>query len=231
MKIKFVCVSTILALGTVGCATQEGERSHASAGAVAGAAIGGAGTFLACRLTGRSTKDCLAAAAVGAAVGGTIGWQQGKERDLTEVQAMNASFQKIGIPANVDTAKVAGKDQQGNPVTVESFKAITVPLGPVAPEIKVDNPDIVKAMQNLGTLSVTRNEPTRIIYRVSPTNGPKVREWVNQGIAQGKIANNKAVDPIVQELPFERGKAEFIRVEAKDQTQFANAQTTVVAAK
>lgn len=231
MKMKLVCVSTIVALGTVGCAAPGGDGSHANAGAAAGAAIGGAGTFLACRLTGRSTKDCLAAAAVGAVVGGTIGWQQGKERDLAEVKAMNASFQKVGVPASVDTAKVAGKDQQGKSVTVESFKAITVPLDPVAPEIKADNPDIVKAMQNLGTLSVTRNEPTRIIYRVGPANGPKVREWVSQGISQGKMANAKAIDPVVQELPFERGKAEFIRVEAKDQTQFASAQNVVFATR
>lgn len=231
MKTKLICVSTIVALVITGCATQGGDSSHVNASAVAGAAIGGAGSFLACRLTGRSTKDCLAVAALGAVVGGTIGWQKGKERDLADVKAMNTSFQKVGVPASVDTAMVAGKDQQGKPVTVESFKAITVPLDPVAPEIKADNPDIVKAMQNLGTLSVTRNEPTRIIYRVGPANGPKVREWVSQGISQGKIANAKAVDPIVQELPFERGKAEFIRVEAKDQTQFASAQNAIVATR
>lgn len=231
MKIRLICVSTIVALGTTGCATQGGESGNANAGAAAGAAIGATGGFLACRLTGRSTKDCLAVAALGAVVGGTIGWQKGKEKDLAEVNAMNASFQKVGVPASVDTAIVAGKDQKGKPVTVESFKGITVPLDPVAPEIKAGNPDIVRAMQNLGALSVTRNEPTRIIYRVGPANGPKVREWVNEGISQGKIANAKAIDPVVQELPYERGKAEFIRVEAKDQTQFASTQRTVVAVR
>ncbi len=221
MKIKAICVFTIAAIAVSGCAAPGNQPTNAQSGATTGAVVGGAGSFLVCRLTGRSTKDCLAVAALGAVVGGSIGWQKGKEKDLAEVKIMTSSLQKAGMPASIDTANVQGKDEQGKAVTVEAFKGITIPLDPVAPEIKSNNPNVVKAMQDLGVLSVTRNEPTRIIYRVGPSTGGKVRDWINQGIAQGKQANTKAVDPILQELPYVAGKPEFVRVEAKDQAQFA----------
>jgi hypothetical protein len=38
--------------------------------------VDGASTFLLCRLTGWSSKNCLAVAAAGVAVGGAFGWRQ-----------------------------------------------------------------------------------------------------------------------------------------------------------
>jgi hypothetical protein len=231
MKTKAICLSTVVGLALAGCATPGSNQGNAQSGAALGAAVGGAGSYLLCKLSGRSNADCLAFAAVGAAVGGTIGWKQGKEKDLVEVRAMNDSFKRAGVPSTVDTARVQGKDDGGKPVAVDAFKGITVPLDPVVAEIKADNQNVTKAMQDLGVLSVTRNEPTRIIYRVGPTSGPKVRTWINQGIDQGLKANPKGVEPVVQELPFERGKPEFVRVEAKDQTQFASLGNAIMVAQ
>lgn len=210
-----------LAIG--GCATPGGGKtSEAEAGAVAGGLIGGVGTFLICRLAGRSPSHCAAIAAAGAAVGATIGWQKGKEKDLMEVKAMNDSLNRLGVPSNVEVAAASGKDDKGSATTVQAFKGITVPLAPVAGAIKSDNPDVRKAMQDLGVLSVTRSEPTRVIYRMTPANSSKVMAWMAQGVGEGKQANPKAEEPIYQELPYQEGRPEFVRVEPKDQLQFAS---------
>ena len=223
MEKQVLCGAVMCALVIGGCAAPGEKMSGAQSGATIGASVAGASTFLLCRLSGRSAQTCLVIAAAGAAVGGAIGWQQGKEKDLAEVKAMTENFQKVGVPASVEVAQVAGKDEKGKPVNAESFKAITVPLDPIASEIKSDNPDVVKAMQDLGVLSVTRVEPTRVIYRMSSANGDKVKTWMNEGIAQGKQANPKGSDPTIQELTYEKGKPEFVRVEPKDQSQFAMA--------
>lgn len=213
-----VALSTIFlaaCVSTGGTKNEPVTGSNAKDQAIAGAAVGGAGSFFLCKLLGGNNKSCRNVAVAGAVAGGFIGWQQGKKHDLEAAQAFEEEAKKARLPVVTKTAEVRRNSDQGRPVSLTAVQSQSLALPPKSLDAK--SPDIHRMVAMAGQLAASSSEPTTISVFVPEKNKTDVLVWLNEGANQGPPG---APLPKIEQKPLKKGDIPFILIEPTNQQQF-----------
>ena len=215
-----ICTIASACLLLSGCAT-NGTVSGSNAGdqAAVGAGLGAVAGFALCKAVGGSNVACRNAALLAGAAGGFLGWRNGKEKDLSEARALEASLKAQNMPVKTDMATVIQKDDAGKAVNVDAWKGTTVGLPPTM--LAKRSPDLQKSVELTGKLAASRSEPCQVLVSVPPNDRSAVVGWLNNGMAQGGNAGQPAPD--VRVVASKPGDVPFLRVQPQNQQQFADA--------
>lgn len=222
-----VCVVATASLLTAGCAS-NGTVSGSNAGdqAALGAGLGAVAGFALCKAVGGSNVACRNAALLAGAAGGYLGWRNGKEKDLAEARALEASLKAQNMPVKTDTATLVQKDDAGKTVNVDAWKGTTVGLPPTM--LANRSPDLQKSVELTGKLAASRSEPCQVLVSVPPSDRTTVVSWLNNGMAQSGRAGQPTPD--VRVVASKPGDIPFLRVQPQNQQQFADVQRSPGAA-
>lgn len=208
MKSLTTCLLALTLALMGGCATQ------AQSGATIGGLIGGAAGYALCVRSGRSHEQCQRVALATGVVGGYAGWQMGKERDLAMAQQASQELSaRRGVMASTQTAYAKGRNDQGQPVAVPSFKAMDVTLA--WQKLRDRDPDIADSARKLGVVASLLSEPSVVTIASSPEDRNDIELWVREG-----IGNRQGVATI-RHRPLPHGSNAHLQLAPANQAQFA----------
>lgn len=216
-----VYVAVTASLLNAGCAS-NGTVSGSNAGdqAALGVGLGAVAGFALCKAVGGSDVACRNTALLAGAAGGYLGWRNGKEKDLAEARALEASLKAQNMPVKTDTATLVQKDNAGKTVNVDAWKGTTVGLPPTM--LANRSPDLQKSVELTGKLAASRSEPCQVLVSVPPSDRTTVVSWLNNGMTQSGKPGQPT--PEVRVVASKPGDIPFLRVQPQNQQQFADLQ-------